>query len=385
MPRFAVDGDLKHLNDYYNEAFAVGRRDDAIKKMSADPHSEEALEKLKKARQYSQELMEQEYYAIALVVEAKGYTNIPLSLDEVELSPEDEALSPEQKMKRAVDTVFSSEYFAKKYNIRMNIQNCLKILEEHINESDSAALKKMRDRIISLRIAIIIETIGLFFLVWLASYLGINPIIKAANHIKNNSEIPESGTSEFRYLVRAYNRMYAMYRDSLDHLKFQASHDELTGVYNRTGYDTLISSIELDSTYILLFDVDNFKHINDTYGHETGDLVLKKLVRVLQNNFRPDDFICRLGGDEFIVFMQHTEKKSDGLIASKIEKINRELEECEDGLPSTSISVGIIHGSESDKMEELFNKTDAAMYESKLKGKSTYTFYTPPEKTENEG
>jgi diguanylate cyclase (GGDEF)-like protein len=385
VQRFAVSGEMSLLNDYYNEAFIVSRRDEAIKTMEEDPHSKEALECLLKAREYSQELMKTEYYAFTLVVEAKGYENIPLSLEEVTLSKEDEALSADEKINRAREIVFSNEYYAQKYLIRDNTKDCLNKLEEHINEEDSQALQKMRNRMILLRIAILIETLGLFFLVWLASRLGIRPIIRAADRIKNNSEIPEQGTSEFRYLVRAYNKMYEMYKRSIDQLNFKASHDELTGVYNRSGYESIVSTIELENTYMLLFDVDNFKSINDTFGHETGDKALIKLARVLKNNFRPDDFICRIGGDEFVVFMLHSSKDKKDLIAEKIEKINRELNDGSDGLPSISISVGIVHGSESDELDELFEKTDIAMYQSKQKGKSTYTFYTPEILSENRG
>ena len=82
-----------------------------------------------------------------------------------------------------------------------------------------------------------------------------------------------------------------MYKKSIEHLNFKASHDELTGAYNRAGFDLLLSSLDLDSTYLMMLDVDNFKTINDTYGHETGDKVLKKLVQVLKKNFRSDDRI----------------------------------------------------------------------------------------------
>ena len=75
----------------------------------------------------------------------------------------------------------------------------------------------------------------------------------------------------------------------------------------------------------MMLDVDNFKTINDTYGHETGDKVLKKLVQVLKKNFRSDDYICRLGGDEFVVFMVHSDEMQRKLIEMKLEKINQEL------------------------------------------------------------
>ena len=126
---------------------------------------------------------------------------------------------------------------------------------------------------------------------------------------------------------------------------------------------------------MMLVDVDNFKTINDTYGHEVGDKVLTKLVQVLKKNFRSDDYICRIGGDEFVVFMVHSSEMQHNQVASKIKAINKELNEPEDGLPPVTISVGITHGTEATDAVDLFEKTDAAMYQAKKNGKRTYRFH----------
>ena len=127
---------------------------------------------------------------------------------------------------------------------------------------------------------------------------------------------------------------------------------------------------------MMLFDVDNFKNINDTYGHEVGDKVLVKLVSVLKNIFRDDDCVCRIGGDEFVVFMVHSSGMQRRLIESKINQINSQLENTDDGLPPITISVGIVNGKDTPDKEKLFEKSDEAMYKSKKHGKHTYTFYS---------
>jgi diguanylate cyclase (GGDEF)-like protein len=126
---------------------------------------------------------------------------------------------------------------------------------------------------------------------------------------------------------------------------------------------------------MLLFDVDNFKSINDTYGHEVGDKVLVKLVQILNNNFRSDDYICRVGGDEFVVFMVHAAKTQRNLIVNKIETVLEKLADPVDGLPRTSVSVGVAHGSDAADPENLFNLADKAMYLAKRNGKRGYAFY----------
>ena len=165
-------------------------------------------------------------------------------------------------------------------------------------------------------------------------------------------------------------------KSSLSHLDYKASHDELTGALNRTGYELLLSGIEFGSTCMILLDVDNFKTVNDTYGHEVGDRVLIRLARVLRNSFRSEDYVCRIGGDEFVVLMAHIPEEQHHLIAPKIEEINRELSEPEDGLPPVTISAGIAHGAESSDTTDWFEKADEALYRAKQSGKHTYIFFS---------
>ena len=375
VQRFTVHGETRFLEGYFTEALESKHREEAIDRMSSGSGSEAALNSLKEAMKYSQRLMDQEYYAMRLVIEAKGYTEYPDILRTVELSAEDLALSPDAKMRRANELVLSDDYYALKDQIRDNMKSSLNELEQSVYEKDTAALESLKGRIAFWRIAIVIQAALVLFMVWMTSRLGIDPILNAVNHIKSNSPIPEVGANEFRYLARAYNKIYEAYKSSLEHLNYKASHDELTGAYNRVGYDLLLSGVDLNNTYMLLFDIDNFKSINDTYGHETGDRVLVKLVNLLKSNFRGDDYVCRIGGDEFVVFMVHSTEDQRDLIVSKIERINRTLNETSDGLPAASISVGITHGSDADSVKELFEKTDAAMYQAKQNGKRTYRFY----------
>lgn len=376
--RFTVDGNMQFLEEYFTEAFETNRREEAISIMTSEINGSEALLRLQSAMNESLELMNQEYYSMKLVIEAKGYTDYPETLRTVELSAQDKALSPEAKMSLATEKVLNDDYYELKDKIRTDMRASLEELEKMAYDTDASALDSLRDEMAIVRIVIILQTIGIFFMVWLTSRLGIHPVLNAVDRIKSDSPIPEVGANEFRYLARAYNKMYDVYKRSLEHLNFKASHDELTGAYNRGGYDLLLSGIDLNTTYLILFDMDNFKHINDTYGHETGDRVLCKLVQVLKNNFRSDDYVCRIGGDEFVVFMVHATEQQHHLLASKIDEINLELSDTEDGLPQTSVSVGIAHGSGAENAESLFEKADEAMYQAKQNGKSTFRFYGEP-------
>jgi len=375
VQRFTIHGDRRFMDDYFTEAFENNRREEAISTMSAGTGAESALSSLQLAMNGSLELMNREYYAMRLVIDAKGYTDYPEALRSVVLSEEDLALSPDEKLFRAIDMVHDDAYYSQKNSIRANMRASLDALEQMAYDDDSAMLDSFSRDLALVRVVIILQTIGIFFMVWLTAHLGIHPVLTAVQRIKEDNPIPEVGANEFRYLARTYNKMYEVYKTSLDHLNFKASHDELTGAYNRSGYDLLLSSLDLATTYMLLFDVDNFKSINDTYGHETGDKVLVKLVQILTSNFRSDDYVCRIGGDEFVVFMVHAVKTQNELVASIVRTILEKLAETSDGLPKTSVSVGIAHGSDAAESKNLFSLADKAMYLAKQSGKSGHAFY----------
>ena len=375
VQRFTIDGDMKFLNEYFEEAFEANRREEAVATMTEELGASDALDNLKSAMDGSMELMNQEYYAMKLVIAAKGYTEYPQILDSVELTEADRALTPEEKMHRATELVFNNDYYQAKEQIRENMRASLDILEKMAHDTDNAELKSIRSEMTVARVLIVIQAIGVFIMVLLTSRLGIHPVLNAVDRIKDDSPLQEVGASEFRYLARAYNKMYGVYKSSLENLNFKVSHDELTGAYNRFGYDLLLTSVNLSDTYMILLDVDNFKTVNDTYGHEFGDKILVKLTQILKRNFRSDDYVCRIGGDEFVVFMVHTAKTQQKLITSKIEKINVEMANTDDGNPAASISAGIAHGTDASDPNELFEKADEAMYKAKKCGKCTYYFY----------
>ncbi len=379
VQRFTINGDIRFLDRYFTEAFESKRREEAVSKMDVDDRTDGAVRQLKNAMDNSIKLMDQEYYAMRLVIEAKGYADYPELLDDVELDDEDEALTPSEKIRRATELVLNDTYYEQKDRIRQGMQESLVEVDKLTKKIEEEELAELTREMNLARVAILIQALLIFFMIWLTTRLAINPVLNAVDRIKADSPIPETGSNEFRYLASAYNKMYEKNKSSIERLNYKASHDELTGAYNRAGYDYLLSNIDLNSAYMMLFDVDNFKSINDTYGHETGDNILIKFVNILKSIFRDDDCICRIGGDEFVVFMVHSGSMSRRLIESKIGQINSELENTDDGLPPITISVGIVNGKDVKDTEHLFEKTDEAMYMSKMSGKHTFTFYSDRE------
>lgn len=184
-------------------------------------------------------------------------------------------------------------------------------------------------------------------------------------------------TDENKHAIGAFLSV----RDNSDDQKilsnaiYKATHDSLTDVFNRAGYDLLVLDLDLKSTIMLIADVDNFKDVNDNFGHEVGDKALQKVAKVLKHSFRVDESICRMGGDEFVIFMPKTDRGQVEFIKKCVESVNEELGNTTDGIPSLSISVGVAIGKKASDINELFKRADYALYETKRNGRSGVTFF----------
>ena len=378
VQRYTLDGNSMYLHNYFEEAFEARRREDAIEKMSVYAEEKEAVEKLRKAMDASQELAERDYYAMRLVIEATGYSPIPEQLLNIELRPEHAPLPAWEKKAAAQHMVSDEDYYRRLDRIRADMRESLSTLEERTRSIQLKSTAVMRQGLGGVRTVTIIQAAAILLMTWATAHLGITPILKAVDKIREDSPIPVTGANEFRYLAQAYNRMYEVYRSSVASLSYKASHDELTKVYNRAGYDVLLPGVDLKTTSLVLFDVDRFKDVNDTYGHEVGDRILRKVAAVISKHFRNGDHVCRIGGDEFVTIMLNSSREHQALIEGKVRQINTELSDTADGLPQASVSAGVGFGEEAGTTEQLFEHADAALYETKRRGRNGVSFYEAP-------
>ncbi len=154
-----------------------------------------------------------------------------------------------------------------------------------------------------------------------------------------------------------------------------ANHDPLTGLPNRTYFQDFVNHSlshaqrQKQQLYLLFIDLDRFKKINDSQGHEIGDAVLKIVALRLDNLLRADDFVARLGGDEFAVLYSHpTINKAASNLAKKIIKIISEPFEIDDRSYSIGASIGIsVYPDDTDDANTLLRQADLAMYQAKSK------------------
>lgn len=159
--------------------------------------------------------------------------------------------------------------------------------------------------------------------------------------------------------------------DSVETLFEIATKDEKTGLYNHLFFKNVFS-LEIESAKrgkplsIIIIDIDFFKKVNDTYGHLTGDKILKSLAKLLQEKLRKYDVLSRFGGEEFFIMLPNTKIQKAKKVAERLRKSveNSKIK------PKITISLGLTEYKKKDTMNKMFKRADKALYVSKDKGRN---------------
>jgi diguanylate cyclase (GGDEF)-like protein/PAS domain S-box-containing protein len=202
------------------------------------------------------------------------------------------------------------------------------------------------------------------------------------------SVVPD-GDGNSQRIVVVVNDITQRKRDE-ERIRFQANYDMLTGLPNRTLFNDRLSSASAaarraGSLMALMFiDLDGFKAVNDTLGHDAGDILLKGAAGRLRKCVRESDTVARLGGDEFTIIMSNVENADAAAqVAQRIIDsltvpfdLSAEDGKAREGRISASIGIGLLpnHG---DTAEDVLRNADAAMYHAKEQGKANYQFFRP--------
>jgi diguanylate cyclase (GGDEF)-like protein len=167
-------------------------------------------------------------------------------------------------------------------------------------------------------------------------------------------------------------------------LKYQAIRDPLTDLYNRRYMEESLrheitrAKRRSQQVGVIFMDIDHFKSFNDIYGHQIGDLVLKKIGQVLLNRLRSEDIVCRYGGEEFVIIIPESDKADLLLIAEDLRKDIEEIEidEIRDHQPGITVSIGVASFPEDgENKDTLIRAADTALYEAKNRGRNQIVFY----------
>ncbi len=163
-------------------------------------------------------------------------------------------------------------------------------------------------------------------------------------------------------------------------LQLLAATDPMTKLYNRRYFTSASAHIfdlakrHKTNISLIMIDIDNFKSINDTYGHKTGDDVIVNLANILRNQQRKSDIICRFGGEEFLILLPNTTLQNAKIVAEKIrknvEKVSIYLNEKKSIHYTVSLGVSEVDTQNEANIEEAIKRADTALYEAKKSGRN---------------
>ncbi len=164
----------------------------------------------------------------------------------------------------------------------------------------------------------------------------------------------------------------------------QATRDGLTHLYNVRHFNLLleaefrnVSLYKFRRLSLIMSDIDNFKHINDTYGHQAGDVILREVARTLESNCRQMDVVARYGGEEFIIMLAGAGTKEAFDVAEKIRSaVENKKFKFKNETYYATISIGVAEFSNEKNKDELIEKADKALYRAKQEGKNRVCAYS---------
>ncbi|TLP41217.1 diguanylate cyclase [Arcobacter arenosus] len=162
-------------------------------------------------------------------------------------------------------------------------------------------------------------------------------------------------------------------------IREQALRDSLTKAYNRNAYNEKINELLNEySRYNIFFsiiyvDLDDFKKINDTFGHHKGDEVLINFCEIVKEHIRVNDELYRMGGEEFAILLPNTKLETAKIVSNKLLELLRENLKIDDKTPIT-VSGGLVQVLKNDTAETIYKRVDELLYKSKKRGKNRITF-----------
>lgn len=204
-------------------------------------------------------------------------------------------------------------------------------------------------------------------------------------HKINQAQI-KGATCELRDLTHSFNSMSDVLKSVIDELTVQSTIDMLTKLFNRAELMRLAkqkfenSLLNNKNIAVLMIDIDFFKKINDTYGHQTGDVAIEMVANTIKTSILHTDIAGRYGGEEFVVFIEDTNKEFSLSIAQRIRLSieNLQIKSNQNNIQCTC-SIGVFYMNNIDtsfNLEDAIEKADQALYEAKATGRNKVVIYS---------
>lgn len=377
---YAITKESAHMEAYFTEVDETKRRENALQAIEEhlQGRDETAFQMAVDALKLSNELMDLEIHAMTLAALSvkEDISQYDRRVQEYPLTQEELEYTQEQMADAARTLVFGQEYRDRKRQIEEKLAGVTEGITSICDQEKAESEKAMKNALLHQSFYTILVVALVIASYIMIAVLILRPIRLYVNGIKNNHFLDITGAYEFKYFAATYNNVYEMSLAQQNVLRQKAERDALTGLLNRQAFEQLKDQLSQAAKplALLLIDVDVFKSINDTYGHEVGDQALINTANLLSRSFRTADYVMRIGGDEFAVIMEEMHEDRKGIIRDKISAINQSLQNPQTDLPKYSVSVGVAF-SEEGYHDELFRQADQALYHTKENGRCGCTFY----------
>lgn len=375
MQYFVQTNEVRYMTAYMTE-YNSGRREKSIEGLSSNTDEKYLI----KAKQNSDYLVEKDIHIMKLIVRAKNIEKryVPVMVQEYGLPENELYMSSTEKINLAENLLHSNEYIDTRTRMTSNINEYSNRVLNRENSRLEENEADMRGHIRKQQLLCIIVIVIIIFVSVLLYKMVIYVLYNYVKLIINNKPLTPAGVFELRYLAAAYNENLEKTEKKEKRLKKQAKYDALTGIFNRGALEQYVSERLEEEEWggaFILIDVDKFKSVNDNYGHEMGDKVLKLVSYMLVQSFRKNDVVGRLGGDEFAIWISNLPEEHLHYITERFEMINKQLTSSEVSFPSISLSVGITLCQEGDDFKSVYNRADKALYYVKEHGRCGFRVY----------
>ena len=369
---FVTTGDRTFMDNYFTELLETRRRDEAVAILESLADSDEAKADLAEALDESNELALVEEYAMRLMVEAELIDDLPEPVEATRLDAGDDALSRGQKERLAYELVIGDSYDKKKAAISQDVERSASGLVSAL-DSELLAIERETGNLLAGLVGVGVLLLATVVVSGIATHqLVTRPMRIHEENLAQKGHLDRIGCYEMRRVVDAYNELLDRTQEEAEHFKHEAEIDALTSLLNRGSYDRILAGREGDYALVLA-DVDHFKEVNDRFGHELGDEVIRAVAHVIEGQFRSTDFVCRLGGDEFAVILPGMRSENRATIEAKLAAITDGLGEIGGDMLNVTLSFGVAFSDSGT--EDIYNDADKALYDSKHGGRNRVTFY----------
>ena len=374
---YVAIGNAQAAADYIVEINEKRTREKSLENVNKYFANTDVQTLLENALDSSNRLADKEVYAMRLAGEVYGFDSLPDIIKTVYLREEDVPLTDEEKMDKAINMVFGDDYSTLKGIIDKDVEDSLQLLISITTERKTEANNNLIGvliihEILGISTLLIVLTLGVITYILL-----LIPLKRSIEAINENKRIDVYGSKELNIVVKAYNEMFENNQKQQKALQYEVSHDILTGISNRHEYTSICNRLAKSNVIYIIADVDKFKGINDTFGHAIGDQVLSEVARKLRETFLNHDRVFRVGGDEFIIFVEDVSKERKKELELTLEDINNTFAQRHEyqGLTIVSLSFGVVEKDENMTFEDAYRRADKALYKVKATGGCGFEFY----------